>query len=760
MLPTGETIKMSVKNAPYISFTLMPETTQTCLWKINDSEATDNCEAPLQIMEGCTYEYALTDGYRLEGLYGIVKEFKKNKSGGRITPRIYVGTLSLNVLDNKGERASTIAIEVRSSKTSYREDYRFMLEDITDQCTDLLMQHSSPVIQNFIPDYATDSETVYQRFTFVKSVLESDEFNEAVHRILTAPVTSWSETEEEVDIRRLRRLGSSHLRQIAYRSKRIKLPDDHPLKNKIDTIPARISADRKVETVDTPENRFIKYALEVFCSFCTEVRNTLTKDNGNHLRAYIEALRLEEQLSEILNHDLFREISPPFTLPLNSPVLQRKEGYREVLRVWLMFDLAAKLTWKGGVDVYNAGKRDVAVLYEYWLFFKLIDLLKEIFTVDPGSLEQLIEPTADGLGLKLKSGQHTALKGIFIHRVRDLNIVFSYNRTFGGEKSYPQGGSWSKSMRPDYTLSLWPADFSLNEAENQELIVHIHFDAKYRVEGLREILGDDQVNLDKEKEEQRKGTYKRADLLKMHAYKDAIRRTGGAYVLYPGNEDTIVMKGFHELIPGLGAFAVRPSRTNDGTEHLKLFIRDIVRHLLNRASQHDRMSYRNYDIHKDKSGFEVLEPIPEYYKDKRAIPPQDTFVLIGYYKNQGQYEWIKKNGLYNFRMNSVRGSLRLTPKVAGAGYLLLHPEGELITSDIWKITENGPRVFSKNELIKKGYPDPSGENYLLYKIKKTTHNDFDGAQWDIREVEGYKDGRGSGLPFAVSLAVLMKSKIK
>ena len=32
-------------------------------------------------------------------------------------------------------------------------------------------------------------------------------------------------------------------------------------------------------------------------------------------------------------------------------------------------------------------------------------------------------------------------------------------------------------------------------------------------------------------------TYKRGDLLKMHTYNDAIRRTVGSYVLYPGDYD-------------------------------------------------------------------------------------------------------------------------------------------------------------------------------------------------------------------------------
>ncbi|RJP89360.1 MAG: hypothetical protein C4518_10280 [Desulfobacteraceae bacterium] len=315
-------------------------------------------------------------------------------------------------------------------------------------------------------------------------------------------------------------------------------------------------------------------------------------------------------------------------------------------------------------------------------------------------------------------------------------------------------------MRPDYTLSVWPEGFPPEKAEEQELIVHIHFDAKYKVEGFTEIIGGDQVDHDKEKEEQRFGTYQRADLLKMHAYKDAIRRTGGAYVIYPGYDSGDLMRGFHEIIPGLGAFAVRPSQIDDGTEYLKVFIIKVVNHFLNRASQRDRMTYRIYDIHKDKNGFDVKELIPEYDDQKRALPPADIFVLIGYYKNETHYEWIKKNGIYNFRVNSVRGSIRLTPEAAGALYLILHTEGSLKSGDIWRIVEKGPRVFSKIEMIKKGYKNPSSNNYLVYKIEKCRYDDFGDALWDISELEGYKGGRSSGLPLAVPLADLMKVKIK
>src|SRR5690606_11229831 len=229
------------------------------------------------------------------------------------------------------------------------------------------------------------------------------------------------------------------------------------------------------------------------------------------------------ELEGQLHHTLFKDISRPSTLKLNSPVLQRKEGYREVLRVWLMFDLAAKLIWKGGDDVYSGGKKDIATLYEYWLFFKLLDLFQTLFEMEPGGISDLIQETADGLNLQIKQGKHTALEGVYDTGSRKFNIRFSYNRSFGGKKTYPDAGSWTTTLRPDYTLSFWPFGISESEAEEQELIVHVHFDAKYKIANLTDILPQNaESELNEEKTENRKGIYKNADLLKMHAYKDAI----------------------------------------------------------------------------------------------------------------------------------------------------------------------------------------------------------------------------------------------
>lgn len=83
------------------------------------------------------------------------------------------------------------------------------------------------------------------------------------------------------------------------------------------------------------------------------------------------------------------------------------------------------------------------------------------------------------------------------------------------------------------------------------------------------------MDLNEEKEMQKKGKYKRVGLLKMHVYKDAFRRMVGAYVLYSGTQ-SCKRKGFHKIIPGLGVFPVSPSNNADGLEVVSDFIHEVL----------------------------------------------------------------------------------------------------------------------------------------------------------------------------------------
>ena len=726
-----------------------------------EENAVEHNEARFQLVEGCYYDYQLNDSQFILSDIGenIIQQHKRTTNLGTIAPNIFVGTLSIPILKKSSlELYENIDLEVQSIKSGYRDDYRDMLELITEKCTDLLLQANSPVSQHFEIDYTKDSQTLYQKFSFIKSVIGTNEFTEAIHRIITAPVTKWTETSEEKDIRNAKRFSNANIKEILKGGNRTKIPQSHYLRSYgIETLPERITTIRKTDSVDTPENRFIKHALENFLKFCTDI-NSKAKEFG-HKKMETESMLLIQDLENQLQHAIFKEISRPTTLKLNSPVLQRKEGYREILRVWLMFDLAAKLIWEGGDDIYSGGKKDIATLYEYWLFFKLLDLFKSIFEIEPKDISELIKETKDGLNLQIKQGKFTALKGVFNSGSRKLNIRFNYNRSFSGKKAYPDSGSWTTTLRPDYTLSFWPFGISEQEAENQELIVHVHFDAKYKIANLNDFFEQNaESNLDAEKSENRKGIYKNADLLKMHAYKDAIRRTGGAYVLYPGDK-SINQKGFHEIIPGLGAFPVKPSKTDSGIGELKGFILEIIDHFINRASQREKIAFRTFDVYKnppDSHNF-VNESLPEPYNMNRDLIPDDTFVLVGYYNSTEQYEWIERTKLYNFIMGSGNGSLILDKETVSAKYLLLHTLGNSKSGDLWKITSKGPKVFSKEDLIRKGYNTPSQDNYLVIQLEKVTDPEFDNIYWNFKDLENYSFGRASSFPFTTNLTELMNN---
>lgn len=728
------------------------------LVQVEESIAKENNEAEYQLYEGSTYEYSLDGEYSLEGPGRVVKDSKLNSSSGRLVPNTYVGTLNLSICNFDGEYLGEIQLEVRSIKTDYRSEYRLMLKEIAEHSTELLLQYTSPVAQHFTIDYSEDAATLYQRFAFVKSILESREFEEAVFRILSSPHTAWKKTRENKDIRSIGRTNRSVIRQLIQPGNRMKLPETHSLRNKIGSVPKKVIGTSKEDTIDTPENRFIKYALSSFTKLCGDFKLASTKGH----RLFKEAENLESKLEEILARDFFSDISQPQTLPLNSPTLQRREGYREVLKSWLMLNLAAMLTWEGGEDVYSGNKRDVASLYEYWVFFKLLEIVENVFEVDSIPINNLMEVSRDKLTLKLKKGQYIPLKGTCEKYSRKFNVELSFNKHFSGSKKYPEAGSWSSPMRPDYTLSLWPDPLSKRQAEHEELIIHVHFDAKYKIKNLTSLydLGAESEDDIESSSEDRTfdNRFKRADLLKMHAYKDAIRRTSGAYVLYPGDINQQV-QGFHEVVPGLGAFTLKPSEKSDGSKELRHFLKDVLNHFLNRTSQREKISFYKYDTYKSKPSKPLRVKTPDTFGKDRSMIPDLTNVLVGKYKNKSHLVWIDEMMIYNAVLYDGSTSLNIGKEIATARYLLLYTEEELTSSILYRISDIPPKFISANQLSNMGYQDTDYDYYLKFELLPADLNSFDTSGWNIPSLPTYKEQSNTDLPFVINLETLARAKL-
>jgi predicted component of viral defense system (DUF524 family) len=638
------------------------------------TEAKLHGEEQVQLLEGMSYEYeVLVDleqysNVQLSTATGQSTIIKHSRitggelaDRGAIEPGLYTGLLSLTLkVDN--DLIATAAVEVRSRKANYRDEYRSMLEDIAEYSTELLMNFQSPSQARFLSVANESIESIYQRFAFLKSTIGGQGFKDAIECIVAVPHRVLISEEQELSIRSRFAPSSRSYTQFARNSQRISLPTSHSLYSQMrsmgidnPSIPEKIYSRTQRETTQTPENIFVKYVLVTFATFVGQFEHRISylitqhPSDGN-IAAYSRLLKnvqqLHEELLSALNRNLFKDLPEPDTLPLSSPVLQRKAGYREILQIWFQFNLAARLVWDGGDDVYTAGKRDVATLYEYWIFFQLLNIISVRLEFRKPPSKTLIEKTANGFGLKLKRGVVLSQAGLYSRRGRTLNIQFTYNRSFKVEPRDDVAGSWTRTMRPDFSLSIWPEGFTQAEAEQQELIVHIHFDAKYRAESVDDLFGEQPDELSEIINQQTRSTYKREDLLKMHAYRDAIRRTVGAYVIYPGDRHSILRR-YHEILPGLGAFAVRPGLgTTSGIQTLSGFIDQVLVHMCDRVTLREQSTFHTNRIYHNSSNLKpIYEALPEKIGLSRTKPIAEQYILVAEY-TVDEIRWMEEYGLF------------------------------------------------------------------------------------------------------------------
>ncbi len=335
-----------------------------------------------------------------------------------------------------------------------------------------------------------------------------------------------------------------------------------------------------------------------------------------------------------------------------------------------------------------------------------------------------------------------------------------------------------RRLHPDYTLTFWPADLpSEEEAERQELLVHVHFDAKYRVEDIEGLFGAEGSD---DADDEVEGNYERQDLLKMHAYRDAIKRSQGAYVLYPGRANAAVkLKGFHEILPGLGAFGVAPDENGvaQGLESLTQFLDEMLAHLGNRTTAQERVSYHVAESYKLKEepvqyGSLVLAERDEMSDTTRALPPSEHHVVVAWFEDDAQLRWTMKTGFAVVRLGDRRGTWHVPPELASARHVLLHTHKSQVPDGLLALKERKPgyKVFTAKDVKAKGYPGSAGGDiYAIFEVAPDPV--FDGRRWDGRKLQEvmtqfesrrkYREvkalGSLSALPRVLSLQELLKA---
>lgn len=245
----------------------------------------------------------------------------------------------------------------------------------------------------------------------------------------------------------------------------------------------------------------------------------------------------------------------------------------------------------------------------------------------------------------------------------------------------------------------------------------------------------------------------------MHAYRDAVRRTGGAYVLYPGNAGDKRLyseyEGFHEVLPGLGAFAIRPRLDGaaDGMDELQHFLDRVIEHLANRTTARERATYHVAETYgssalgekrvtyalADLSETDLVAPA------HRAPPPAEDMVLVAWYENDAQLNLARDtNGFVYVRLGRRQGAFHVHPNLAKVQRAIMHTHASTVAPGLLVLRERGFRVFTRAQLRAElnehargpgvaAWQNTAGaddDEYIYALFRTTADETFAGRDWN------------------------------
>ena len=626
-------------------------------------------------------------------------------------------------LEAKGLLPLQIQFEFVSRKFDFDSEYRQLTEDIAKFCQQLLLSWNAPTHLRFNADPGEKHKLLLERFLFLKSFMTEDRLSRLLEAISRNPHSALIKESDWVPASLAR--SSDFMTDPCGM-----LRDWRQIQGR--RIPGEVKNVRKSDTHDTAPNRFIKFSLAQFRQICVEVCEQQWTKNKKPSTLGMEANVMLDQLDALLSQRFFNEVGRMQRLPLDNQTLQKREGYREVLQAWLLTQAATSLNWEGEKDCYEGETRDVATLYEYWIFIKLHEVLDSIpgLREDSGnsSTPDKFISEADGqITINLKQGSYSRSTYIWEGMGTQLRIDLQYEKSFRNEQSATLSGSYSRTFRPDYTLSIYPAIYK-NEtnADAAGKLAHLHLDAKYRAEDITAVFGSrdtSDVEIFEEKlESKSERTYRRGDLLKMHTYNDALRHTIGSYVLYPGTktEDAEKLPKFHEIAPGVGAMVMKPGNT-ECLDAMRRFLSELLNHQADMFSQYRYLSDTSYQTHTDAP--EAIEESGNIYN----IARKDAPCVLVYLKKEHSEEFKKLGFAYSrVSMQDASKPLNLDLSIEVGSEFIPYggSRNEQKTTLGWRAKIRSVRFIERGELIKfidTHYGSASGrpsnaDHYVLYEF--------------------------------------------
>ena len=429
----------------------------------------------------------------------------------------YVGKTFIDIY-KYGECIFKLPIEIQSRKLNYNKHYPQMIGDLSKYSSGIIFESNSPIYQEFILD--NENQSPYEKFMLLEYILREEHLPSIIEYLSKNLYSTLENVKEEVPTSFASNINPDDLIDA--------IIDSEELYN---NVPLRVNETKYEDTIDVAENRFYKYFLELITNRVDALLKQIPEGYANDkLKSY------KNELNYYLSQRYFKDISRLDHIPLNSQVLQKKEGYRDLLSYYLMFEFGFKLKWKDLTDKFKGHEKKLFDLYEYWSYFKLIEIMEDLCECEV-NFEDIFKISDDGLTIELKEGI------VKQFNYNDTKIDLLYNYSF--KKSNANFFSYSVKLRPDYTIVI----------HKENMTYFIHFDAKYK------------MFVDSE-------DFKNEDIRKMHTYKDAIKNSIGAYIIYPGSKIKIYYEK-DDKTASVGAFGLTPGESYN-IKNISNFIKNLI----------------------------------------------------------------------------------------------------------------------------------------------------------------------------------------
>jgi predicted component of viral defense system (DUF524 family) len=337
--------------------------------------------------------------------------------------------------------------------------------------------------------------------------------------------------------------------------RRSPVPINHPLRAVAASLPSEAPSARRIDSHDTAANRFAKFLAK---SFRNRLELALRSGIPRNAPIAYWASSMIAHLERSLARAPFDRVGAVARIDLGDPTLQRRHGYRSILRAYLAARAGLAIRWPELSDIVFAETRDVPQLYEIWCLIQIRRALEQQFGVALTAGHFFLA----GENIVLPRGSVAAATAPVTIAGSSYRLRLWYNRTFSPSWASEQGrftvhpvnsGTWSKPMKPDFSIELTSL---VGDGKQEESPRFVHLDAKYRLKKLPSTADHDGS----------RGSFAPDDIDKMHAYLAGIQRSCAAHILYPGDRTVFFQRGDSNV--SVGAFSAVPG-------HMETFGKDL-----------------------------------------------------------------------------------------------------------------------------------------------------------------------------------------